>query len=167
MLVRQFNISCILISYCWVFSWQGQAAESQELVHTNSVLLRCTCAWYKSSWADTVQNEMWDPKWNHPAAEKIPDKQQPEVWSINSCDPAPAIWGKNSQLSNLGFNCLNSSQQGFRSMLTYLYRTSVFPFQWLLFSCGSSSKPAPGISWIEKKNPDTGVYGLFAASHPF
>lgn len=71
-----FSMKCILISCsCCCLSWQGQAAESQELLHTDSILHGCTFTWHKSSRVDTVQNKMWDPKWNHPAAEKIPDVQ--------------------------------------------------------------------------------------------
>lgn len=68
---------------------------------------------------------MWEPKWNHSAAEEIPVKQQPEVWSIDNCDPAPAVWGKKTkqnktevlQLIHSDFNLLDCSQQWLLNIL--------------------------------------------------
>ena len=43
---------------------------------------------------------MYEAKWNYPAAQAASFPGQHQVWGINSCGSAPAVWGKDTDPLN-------------------------------------------------------------------
>lgn len=90
--LRRSKLLLLVSVFC---SWQGQAEESQELIHTNpQFIYRSASARNKTTRADTIQKKVWEPKWTYPAIEEMLGHQSSEIWSVGYCDPALGVRGK-------------------------------------------------------------------------